>query len=147
MRWEKTRTFEVGLDLSYLNNRYSTNFTFYDRLTSDKFATLSLPCSSGISGIRTNNGEFRNRGVEIELSAIPIQNSNWYWNIGANISYNKNTVVSLPYNGLPLNRQGGFQVYSGKDKTDLIWVGVIKRKGGYYMPKAEGIYKDRRNTG
>ncbi len=145
LRWEKTRTFEVGLDLSYLKNRYSTNFTFYDRLTSDKFATLSLPSSSGISGIRTNNGEFRNRGVEIELSATPIQNTNWYWNIGANISYNKNTVVSLPYNGLPLNRQGGFQVYSGKDKTDLIWVGGYQEgqePGALYVFKAEGIYKD-----
>jgi hypothetical protein len=61
LRWEKSRTLEMGLDLSYLQNRYSTNFTVYDRLTSDKFASLSLPISSGISSIRTNNGSFRNR--------------------------------------------------------------------------------------
>ena len=36
LRWEKTRTFEVGLDLSFIENRLNTNFTFYDRLTSDK---------------------------------------------------------------------------------------------------------------
>ena len=145
LRWEKTRTFEVGLDLSYLENRYTTNFTLYDRLTSDKFATLSLPSSSGISGIRTNNGKFRNRGVEIELNAIPIRDKNWNWNIGGNISYNKNTIVSLPYNGLPLNRQGAFQVYSGKDKNDLIWVGGYQEgqePGVLYAFKAEGIYKN-----
>src|SRR5690606_8035163 len=54
-------------------------------------------------------------------------------------------VVRLPYNGLPLNRQGGFQVYSGKDKTDLICVGGYqegKEPGVLYVFKAEGIYKD-----
>ena len=144
LRWEKTRTFEAGIDLSYLKNRLSTNFTFYDRLTSDKFANLSLPISSGISGIRTNNGQFRNRGLEIELTAKPIETKDWKWNIGANISYNKNTVVKLPVNGLELNRQGAYQVYSGKDKTDLMWVGGYqegKEPGVLYVFQSEGIYK------
>lgn len=143
--WEKTRTFEVGVDLSYIKNRFSTNFTFYDRLTSDKFASLSLPISSGISSIRTNNGQFRNRGIEIELAAKIIQNKDWNWVANANISYNKNTVVSLPNNGLPLNRQNAYQVYSGKDKTDLIWVGGYQEgqePGVLYVFQADGIYKD-----
>ncbi|HNX11641.1 MAG TPA: SusC/RagA family TonB-linked outer membrane protein [Paludibacteraceae bacterium] len=143
--WEKTRTFEVGLDLSYFENRYSTNFTLYDRLTSDKFASLSLPSSSGISSIRTNNGQFRNRGLEIELAAKPLQSKNWNWSINANIAYNKNTVVKLPNNGLPLNRQQAFQVYSGKDATDLLWVGGYQEgqePGVLYVWQADGIYKN-----
>lgn len=145
LRWEKTRTLEAGVDLGYLNNRFSSNFTFYDRLTSDKFATLTLPASSGISGIRTNNGQFRNRGLEIELGAKPIVTKNVQWNINANISYNKNTIVKLPNNGLPLNRQNAFQVYSGKSATDLIWVGGYQEgqePGVLYVWQADGIYKD-----
>jgi TonB-linked SusC/RagA family outer membrane protein len=144
LRWEKTRTLEAGIDLSYLENKLSTNFTFYDRLTSDKFASMSLPISSGISSIRTNNGEFRNRGVEIEISAKPIQTADWNWNIGANISYNKNTVVKLPDNGLPNNRQGGAQIYTGKG-NDLVWIGGYqegKEPGVLYVFKSEGIYKN-----
>ncbi len=144
LQWEKSRTFEFGLDLSYLNNRYSTNFNVYDRLTSNKFASLSLPISSGISSIRTNNGEFRNRGVEIDLAAKPLQIKNWNWTINANITYNKNTVVKLPYNNLPLNRQGGTQVYTGNG-NDLAWVGGYQEgqePGVLYVFKAEGIYKN-----
>lgn len=143
LRWEKSRTLEAGLDLSYFENRYSTNFTIYDRLTSDKFASLSLPISSGISSIRTNNGSFRNRGIEIELSAKPLQLRDWNWTINANISYNKNTVVSLPFNGLPLNRQGAFQVYTGNG-NELIYVGGYQEgqePGVLYAFQADGIYK------
>lgn len=57
----------------------------------------------------------------------------WNWTINANITYNINTVVTLPYNGLPLNRQGAFQVYSGKDATDLMWV------GGYQEGQEPGV--------
>ncbi len=145
LRWEKTRTLEAGLDLSYLKNRYSSNFTVYDRLTSDKFAYMSLPISSGISGVRTNNGQFRNRGIEIELAAKPIQTKEWNWNISANIAYNKNTVVKLPNNGLDLNRQNAYQVWSGKDQTDMQWVGGYQEgqePGVLYVFQADGIYKN-----
>ncbi len=145
LRWEKTRTLEFGLDLSYLKNRYSSNFTVYDRLTSDKFASLSLPISSGISSIRTNNGQFRNRGLEIELAAKPIQTKEWNWNISANIAYNKNTVVKLPNNGLERNRQNATQVWSGKNQTDLIYVGGYQEgqePGVLYVFQADGIYKN-----
>ncbi len=144
LRWEKSRTFEGGLDLSYFENRFSTNFTVYDRLTSDKFARLDLPISSGISGIRTNNGSFRNRGVEIELSAKPLQMKDWNWTINANITYNKNTVVSLPYNGLPLNRQNAYQVYTGNG-NELVYVGGYQEgqePGVLYAFQADGIYKN-----
>ena len=51
LRWEKSRTIEAGLDLSFLENRLNANFTYYNRLTSDKYAKISLPSSSGISSI------------------------------------------------------------------------------------------------
>ena len=47
LRWEKTRTFEVGLDLGFIRNRINANFTVYDRLTSDKIQSMTLPHSSG----------------------------------------------------------------------------------------------------
>lgn len=143
LRWEKSKTFEFGLDLSYLNNRYSTNFTVYNRLTDDKYARISLPISSGISGITTNNGRFRNRGVEIELAAKPIQSKNWNWSMNANISYNKNVIVKLPNNGLEKNRQDAYQVYTGNG-NDKKWVGGYQEgnePGVLYAYKAEGIYK------
>ena len=41
MRWEKSYTFETGLDLGFLNNKYVLNFTYYNRHTQDKFAEIT----------------------------------------------------------------------------------------------------------
>ena len=148
LRWEKTATFELGLDMSFFENRLTTNFTFYNRLTSDKYAALSFPTTTGFSSVTNNNGEFRNRGIEIELSGKIFENKDWTWSAGGNISYNKNTVVSLPDNGLERNRTGAVQVYSGKQLADgsseKIWVGGYQEgmePGIIYRYKADGIYK------
>lgn len=148
LRWEKTATFEAGLDLSFFENRLTTNFTFYNRLTSDKYADLSFPTSTGFSAVKNNNGKLRNRGVEIELSGRIFQNKDWSWTAGGNISYNKNIVVTLPGNGLERNRQGAIQVYSGRKLADgtseKIWVGGYQEgqePNTLYMYKLDGIYQ------
>lgn len=132
LRWEKTTTAEVGADFSFFNNRLNSNFTFYNRLTDDKHAALSLPTTTGFSSITNNNGSFRNRGIELELSGTIIQTKDIFFKMGANIAYNKNTVMTLPDNGLDNNRQGGMQIYTGKD-NELKWV------GGYQEGQEPGI--------
>ena len=57
LRWEKTKTAEVGMDLSFFENRLNANFTYYNRLTSDKYAAFSLPSTTGFSSITNNNGK------------------------------------------------------------------------------------------
>ena len=150
LRWEKTATFEAGLDMSFFENRLTTNFTYYNRLTSDKYANLSFPTSTGFSSVTNNNGELRNQGLEIELSGKIFENKDWSWTASGNISFNKNKIVSLPYNNLERNRQDAFEIYSGNKLPDgsyeKIWVGGYQE--GYepnvlYMYKAEGIYKSK----
>ena len=119
LRWEKTATFEAGIDMSFFDNRLTTNFTFYNRLTSDKYASLSFPTSTGFSSVTNNNGELRNRGLEIELSGKIFENKDWSWSASGNISYNKNTIVSLPDNGLERNRQDAYEIYSGKGNEKM----------------------------
>lgn len=144
LKWEKSRTFEIGLDLSFIENRLSTNFTYYNRLTSDKYANINLPISSGISSILTNNGKIRNQGLEVDLNAKIIQTKDWNWTAGANLAYNKNIIVSLPNNGLERNRQSAFQVYTGKG-DEKEWVGGYQEgmePGVFYAFQADGIYKN-----
>lgn len=152
LRWEKTKTAEVGLDLSFFDNRLNANFTFYNRLTSDKYANFSLPSTTGFSSIKNNNGEFRNRGLEIELSGKIIDTKDWKWSMSGNISYNKNKVISLPDNGLERNRQGGQQIYTGEsfvnDKGEVEyvkrWVNATQEgmePGMMVVYKSDGIYR------
>lgn len=141
LRWERTRTFELGLDLGFLNNKINTAFTYYDRLTSDKYANFSLPSTTGFSSVKSNNGELRNRGFELEMRGNIIDRGGFRWDAAANISYNKNTVVSLPDNGLDLNRQGGQQIYTGRKVKDANGNEIDEKifVGGYQEGQEPGV--------
>ena len=141
LRWEKTRTAEVGLDLGFLNNRFTLGFTFYDRLTSDKYASLSLPSTTGWSSITNNNGKFRNRGIEIDINANLLKMKDFSWTLGANISYNKNTVVELPYNGLEKNRQGATEIYTGNGNETYYVGGLQEGETPYDVIVGYGVDK------
>ena len=143
LRWEKTATFEVGADLSFFANRLNTNLTYYNRLASDKYAALSFPTSTGFSSVTNNNGEFRNQGIEIELSGKIIDSKDWTWSASGNIAFNKNKIVSLPDNGMERNRINAFQVYTGNG-DEKKWVGGQQEgqePGILYLYQADGIYR------
>jgi TonB-linked SusC/RagA family outer membrane protein len=144
LRWERSNTFETGLDMGFLSNSINVNATYYRRETLDKYASIPLPISSGFSGILSNNGELLNQGVEIDVSAKAVRTKDLTVDVNFNIAYNQNKVIQLPDNGLEKNRQGSFQVYDPKT-GELIWVGGYQegqRQGDIYAYKAIGIYKD-----
>lgn len=143
LRWEKSRTFEVGLDLSFIKNRINANFTYYNRLTSDKYADVTIPTTSGFGSLLSNNGQIRNQGFEAEFAFKVINKNDWKWNVNVNAAYNKNKVVKLPDNGIIRNAQNYSQAYNPK-------TGKLEIVGGYqegmepgdiYGPKALGIYR------
>lgn len=130
LRWEKTKTAEVGVDLGFWNNRLTFGIAYYNRLTDDKYAQLALPTTTGFSSIKNNNGQLRNQGVEIEIGGTIINKGDFRWSAKANIAYNYDKVVKLPDNGLENNRQEAVQVYTGtfhydenNNKVyDMMWV-------------------------
>lgn len=121
LKWESLLTKEIGLE-TRLANRVDFAVAYYHRTTSDKITTLQLPVSAGFTSITTNNGDFQNQGVEIDLNYNVIRNDDWNINFNWNTAYNANKVLKLPFNGVEKNRQGGIQVYDPNTK-ELIWVG------------------------
>ena len=77
LMWEKSRTFEIGLDLGFLENRINANLTYYNRLTSDKYANITVPSTSGVGSVVSNNGKFQNQGFEFELAFRIIDRKDW----------------------------------------------------------------------
>lgn len=141
--WEKSYTFEIGLDMGFFENKYNLNMTYYSRTTKDKIASITLPSHSGTSSYLSNNGEVRNRGFEFEFTGKIINTKDWNWTLQLNGAYNKNKIISLPDNGLERNRQSAMQVYSGNG-DDKIWVGGYQEgqePGAIYGFLAEGLYK------
>jgi len=73
LRWEKTASFDIGLNVGLLDGRLNLDIDYYNRLTSDKYADLTLPSTTGFSSIRNNNGKLRPAvGNEITLSTCQL---------------------------------------------------------------------------
>lgn len=145
LEWEKSKTTDVGLDLGLLEDRFTAIIDYYDRKTSNLLTNLPLPSYTGFSSVTTNLGTFGNKGFEVSVTASIINQPNGFsWNVSANASYNKNTILQLPPNGQPNNRQGGFQVYDPKS-GQLVWVGGFQQgqePGSVYAYREVGIFKD-----
>ncbi|MEY4336383.1 MAG: hypothetical protein RLZZ45_1302 [Bacteroidota bacterium] len=122
--WERSATSEVGIETNVLG-KVDVAVAYYNRKTNNKISTFSLPATSGVTGLTTNNGSMQNQGIEIDLNYRAIRTKDWQLDISANFAYNANKILKLPANGLENNRQGGVQVYdpaTGK----LIWVGGLQ---------------------
>lgn len=153
LQWEKTTSFDIGLAADLFNRRLRFDINYYNRLTSNKYANLSLPSTTGFSSIKNNNGKYRNRGIEVMLSGTILNTKDIQWDAGANITYNKNIVVELPDNGLERNRQNGQQVYTGakifnpetgKEEYETMFVGGYQEgmePGVIVGYQTEGIYQ------
>lgn len=145
LRWEKSKSFEAGLDLGLANNRFNIVFDYYNRLTDDLLTDIDLPGYTGFGSIKTNLGALRNQGVELEVRANIIPNAKGFsWSMTANVASVSNKIVKLPDNPNDKNRQGGLQVYDPKSGK-YIWVGGYQeggKLGDIYAYKQEGIYRD-----
>jgi len=105
LKWETTKQLSAGFDLSFISNRITINFDFYNKLTYDMLLDRPLPTSSGFSTITTNIGEMKNTGYEIGLTTENVKTDNFLWTSNFNISTNKNEVTKL-YKGQPIGPTG-----------------------------------------
>ena len=99
--WEKLWTTNVALHLG-LWSRLNIDFEFYNKVTTDMLMSVPVSYADKGEGYRWDNiGAMVNRGVELQLNAniLSIPSQEFYWDISANVSYNKNKITEL-YNGL-----------------------------------------------
>ncbi|MGB5382807.1 MAG: TonB-dependent receptor [Lutimonas sp.] len=93
--WEKTREFNVGVDFGFLNNRIFGSLDFYDKLSEDLLFNQQLPIESGGGTIAANVGSVSNKGVELGLTGIIVDNENVRWEMTLTYAKNKNSIEEL----------------------------------------------------
>lgn len=98
LHWEVVRGLDIGLDARALNNRLSTEITFYDRTTKDILTTLTLLGTAGNYSYRTNLGTITNKGVEVSVGWSDNIGKDFSYSLNTNFSYNKNKVESIGNN-------------------------------------------------
>lgn len=95
IRWEKTESTNIGLDLNFFNNRLSTSIEYFDKITSDMLLRVPVVPSAGlVDAPMINAGSVRNSGIEVQLNYKEKINK-MKFELGFNVSYIKNTVLSL----------------------------------------------------
>ncbi|MCD8385888.1 MAG: SusC/RagA family TonB-linked outer membrane protein [Bacteroidales bacterium] len=97
LQWEKTESYNIGLDFAMFNYRLSGSIDYYLKKTHDMIMAQRLPNFSGFSSIYTNLGEVQNNGIEITLNSTNIDNKNFRWNTSFSFSYNNNKINHLYY--------------------------------------------------
>ena len=95
LTWETTKTFNVGLDFGFLNNRINGNVDVYFANTKDLLLKRNLPKISGYSDVYSNMGETKNKGVEFTLNTKNIVTNDFTWGSSLVFSWNKNEIVDL----------------------------------------------------
>jgi len=94
--WEYSITKNIGLDFSLMNNRLSGTIEYYITNTKDILLSVSLPGTSGVSSYMANIGETQNKGIELSLNGVILNNLNgWTWEAGINLYANRNKLVKL----------------------------------------------------
>ena len=95
LKWETTGQWNVGLDLTFLNERITTTIDYYNKITSDLLIKATLPISSGFGSAMKNIGKVQNQGLELTVNTDNIKNKTFSWNTSFNISFNKNKLLGL----------------------------------------------------
>ena len=93
--WERTRSIDVGIDLSMFKRRLNVTADFYIKNTEDLLLDRSLAPSTGVTSATQNLGELMNRGFEIAVNGYIIQNKNFYWKLGATGYTNMNKITKI----------------------------------------------------
>ncbi len=94
--WEYSKTWNFGLDFSLFNGRLYGSIEYYTQKTKDILLDVSLPSTSGVSSFTGNIGNTENKGFELTLNGIIIDNKNgWNWEAGINLYANRNKLTKL----------------------------------------------------
>ena len=107
LRWEKQKQINVGLDYGMFNDRLSFTLDLFHIDNEDLLITISKSPSSGYLDQLANVGTLRNRGIEFSINATPIRTKDWNWNIGFNISADRNKIIKLDGQAQEIYKLGG----------------------------------------
>ncbi len=94
--WEYSETMNYGVDFGFFKNRLSGTIEYYQTKTKDILLGLGLPATSGVSGYTANIGQTQNKGWELSLNGVIVENAGGFtWDAGVNIYTNKNELTAL----------------------------------------------------
>ena len=130
LKWETNLNFNVGVDFSLFNNRFSGSVDFFQRRSKDLLYSRPLATSLGYTSVDENIGALKNTGVEFDLKGTLIHTRDFMWRLGVNLTHYKNVVTDLPREDMPIVGVNRLKV--GRSVYDFYlreWAGVNPDNG------------------
>ena len=108
LRWEKTQSANIGMDLSLWDNIISLSVDYYYRKGTDLIGLRMLPLETGYTSTTVNWAQMENEGVEVALTTRNIHTKDFTWFTNLNFGYNDNTVLreTVAENAIRPSREG-----------------------------------------
>ena len=155
LKWETTTTWNVGLDMGFLNNRFTLAADWYLRQTRDLLAYVPTATTNTANYGWRNIGEMENIGVEVTVGAKPVVTHDFTWNTSLNVAWNKNKITKLQGEGtdsaisaigLPSGTGGnlGWHIVGQPAFTFMVYEQVYDSNGDplenqYVVQNADGV--------
>jgi TonB-linked SusC/RagA family outer membrane protein len=95
LKWERTKQFNIGTDLSLFNDRLAIEFNYYNKYTDNGLLQLALPGTTGFATYTSNAAEISNKGFEFNITSVNVKNKEFSWTTGFNVAQNKNKIEKL----------------------------------------------------
>jgi TonB-linked SusC/RagA family outer membrane protein len=92
---EKTKSWEIGIDLKFWKNRVGLSYTFFNNKGQDLLLDVPIAATTGYTTLYQNAGSMKTYGHEITLDVVPIKSKDWDWDIIVNFAKINNEVLEL----------------------------------------------------
>ncbi|MBO5001935.1 MAG: SusC/RagA family TonB-linked outer membrane protein, partial [Prevotella sp.] len=156
LTWEKTTTWNAGLDVSLFNNRWEFNIDWYYRKTTDLINDMFVKTGSNFRNkVKSNIGSLHNTGIEFSTVVRPVQTKDWRWEINYNMTYNKNKIDELTSGsgdnyyvetgGISAGTGGNIQAHAVGHSVSSFF--VYQQVYDKYGRPVENTYVDRNGNG
>ena len=93
LRWEKTESFNLGIDLALFSDRISVVADVYKKRGTDMIMNKNVSQSNGVQTVKINAGKVDNSGVEVGFRFVPFRTKDWDTALEINYSYNRNKLI------------------------------------------------------
>ena len=155
LTWEKTTTYNAGLDFTALNGRFGFNVDGYYRKTTDLLSTVAVAAGTNLSDkILKNVGSLENYGVELAFNVKPIVTKDFVWDVTYNVGWNHNEITELEAGksdwvetGSSVSRSNDTKVQANKVGEPINSFYVYQQVYDENGKPIEGVYVDRNGNG
>ncbi|MCE4120932.1 TonB-dependent receptor [Prevotella copri] len=155
LTWEKTTTYNVGLDFTALNGRFGVNVDGYYRKTTDLLASVAIAGGTNFGDqLLKNIGSLENYGIELAFNVKPIVTKDFIWDVTYNVGWNHNEITELEaglqdwvWTGDKVSRGNNTKIQVNKVGQPINSYYVYQQVYDENGKPIEGAYVDRNGNG